>query len=164
MSDVKPIPDGCNTVNAYLVVPNTAEAIAFYEKAFGATAGMKMHGPDGSSIVHAEIHLGNSTVMLTDENPAWGMKSSQALGGSPVSMHLCVEDADAFFDKAVQNGCEVVAPMENMFWGDRFGKFMDPFGLQWSVATHVEDVPPEEMMKRAQEAFANMDDPHCNPE
>lgn len=153
---VNPIPDGCHTINAYLILQNSAEAIAFYEKAFGAEAGMWLRGPDGQSTVHAELRIGDSTLMLTDECPDWGTKSAATLGGSPVSLHLYVEDTDAAMQRAVDAGCEVIAPAQDMWWGDRFGKLSDPFGLHWSIATHQEDVPPDEMQRRADAWLASM--------
>lgn len=156
MSQVKPIPEGCNTVNAYLIVKDAAQAIDFYTKAFGAEGGACMMGPDGKSIMHAELRIGNSSIMLSEENPEWHMKSAETLGGSPVSLHLYVEDADAMFKRAIEAGCTEIAPMMDAFWGDRYGKLMDPFGLQWGVATHVEDVPPDEMAQRQQKWFAEM--------
>ena len=153
---VNPIPAGCNSINAYIIVPNAKEAIAFYETAFGAEAGMRLPGPDGESTIHAELKIGNSTLMLTDENPQWEAKSAATLGGSPVSLHLYVEDVDQMIERATAAGCQVVAPTQDMWWGDRFGKLLDPFGLQWSIATHQEDVPPEEMKRRADEWLAQM--------
>ena len=155
MSKVNPIPEGCNSVSAYLVLKDCNKAIEFYTKAFGAKAGMHMPGPGGSTM-HAEVHVGNSTIMMSDENPQWNMKSAETIGDSPVSLHVYVEDADAVFNQAVAAGCEVVSPLMDMFWGDRFGKVKDPFGLQWSLATHVKDMTPEEMAKAQEEFMASM--------
>jgi PhnB protein len=155
---VKPIPDCFNTVSCYLIVKNAVEALEFYRKAFGAEPGVRMPGPDGSSTLHSEMHIGNSTVMLTDENPQWGMKAPQTLGGTPASLHIYVEDADKLYDRAVKAGCTVMSPLMDAFWGDRYGKVQDPFGHQWGIATHKEDLSPEEMGKRAAEFFANMGD------
>ena len=152
----KPIPDRFNSVSAYLIVKDPRQAIDFYGKAFGAEPGVVMTGPDGESIMHAEVVIGNSTVMLTAENPQWEMKSAETLGGSPVSMHLYVEDCDKLYERAIEAGCTVSAPLMDAFWGDRFGKVLDPFGLQWSIATHKEDYTEEEMGKRASEYFASM--------
>ena len=157
----QPIPDGFNTVSVYLIVPDALEAIAFYEKALGATRGSHMPGPGGQGTMHAEIHVGNSTIMLTDENPAWEMKSAKTLGATPVGLHLYVEDCDAMFQRAVDAGCEVKAPLMDAFWGDRYGKVVDPFGFEWGFATHVEDVPEEEMGQRAAAFFAEMGGPNC---
>ena len=156
MAKVKPIPDGFHSVNVYLVVPNTLKALDFYRKAFGAEPGVRMAGPDGESTMHAEMHIGNSTVMLTDENLQWEMKSPRTLGGSPASLHVYVDDADALFDRAIAAGCTVKAPIMDAFWGDRYGKVEDPFGHQWGIATHREDVEPDEMQKRARDFFASM--------
>jgi len=153
---VSPIPPEFNSVSAYLIVPNAVDAMAFYEKAFGAKEVFRMPGPDGQSTMHAEVTLGDSKIMLTDENPQWNLQSALTLGGSPVSLHLYVEDCDALFQQAVAAGCEVVAPLADMFWGDRFGKVKDPYGIQWSIASVKEEVPPEEMAARAKEAFKNM--------
>lgn len=152
----KPIPDGFNSVSAYLVVPNCEEALSFYEKAFGAKTVNRMRGPDGKSTIHAEMRIGNSTVMLSDENPEWGTKSARTLGGSPVSLHIYVEDADALFNRAVKAGCQVAYPMGDPFWGDRYGKVTDPFGLVWGIATHKEDLSEKELEKRGAEWFAQM--------
>ncbi|MEM8680722.1 MAG: VOC family protein [Planctomycetota bacterium] len=152
---VQAIPAGCNTVNAYLVVKDAEASIDFYTKAFGGEGGACLRAPDGS-VMHAEIRIGNSTIMLSQENPAWELKSAETLGGSPVSLHLYVEDADALFKQAIDAGCTEVAPLMDAFWGDRFGKVCDPFGLQWSIATHVEDVSPAERDRRAQAWFASM--------
>ena len=154
---VKPVPDGYNTVSAYLIVKNSAKALDFYKQALGAEPGLRMATPDGKGTMHAEMHLGDSTIMLTDENPQWGAQSPQSLGGSPQSLHIYVDDADALFNRAVEAGCEVVAPIMDAFWGDRYGKVKDPFGHQWGIATHKEDVPPEEMGKRAEAFFASME-------
>ena len=156
MSDVKPIPDRFNTVSVYLIVPNSVEALEFYARAFGAETISRMAGQDGSSTLHAEIGIGDSTVMLTDENPQWNLKSPGSLGGCSASVHLYVEDVDAAFERAVDAGCQVLAPVEDMFWGDRYGKVADPFGHHWGIATHKEDVPEEELGQRAAEFFANM--------
>ena len=155
---VKPVPDGFNSVSVYLVVKNAVEALEFYQKAFGAEAGARMPGPDDKSTMHAEMRIGNSTIMLTDENPQWQMKSPETLGGSPASLHVYVDDADKLFNRAVEAGCTVTAPLMDAFWGDRYGKLADPFGHQWGIATHTEDVAPEEMGRRAKEFFASMGD------
>ena len=153
---VKPVPDGFHTVNSYIVVKNAVEAMKFYQKAFGAEPGMRMPGPDGNSTMHAEMRIGNSTVMLTDENPEWDLKSVQTLGGSPCSLHLYVENGDKLFERAVQAGCTVKMPMMDAFWGDRYGKVADPFGHQWGIATHKEDLSPAQIAERAEEFFSNM--------
>ncbi len=158
---VKPIPEGFNTVSVYLVVKNAVEALEFYQKAFGAEPGVRMPGPDGKSTMHAEMRIGNSMVMLTDENPQWEMKSPHTLGGSPSSLHIYVEDVDKYFNRAIEAGCEVKAPLMDAFWGDRFGKVTDPFGHEWGIATHKEDLSGEEIGKRAAEFFASMSGGDC---
>ncbi len=147
-STVKPIPEGYHTATPYLVVKNAASAIEFYKKAFGATELMRMADPSGR-VMHAEIKIGNSPIMLADEFPEMGARSPQAYGGSPVSIFLYVEDVDALANQAIAAGAKVLMPVQDQFWGDRYGKLADPFGHVWSVATHKEDVAPEEMKKRA---------------
>ena len=144
---VSPIPEGYGTVTSYLIVPNSEEAIAFYQKAFGAKQIEHMPMPGGGTL-HAEIQIGNSRVMLSDENPDWQMPSAKTLGGSPVSMMIYCDDCDADFQRAVDAGCEVKAPVGDMFWGDRMGKVEDPFGFQWAIATHKEDLTPEQLDER----------------
>jgi PhnB protein len=149
------VPEGFHTVNVYLNVPNTVEAIAFYERAFGAKQILRMAGPDGKSTMHAEIQIGDSILMLADENPQIGTKSPKSLGGTASSVHLYVEDADALFNRAIKAGCQMSAPLMDAFWGDRFGKLTDPYGHLWSIATHKEDVSPEEIGRRAAEWMKN---------
>ncbi len=153
MTAVKAVPDGFGTVSAYLVVPDATEAMAFYERAFGAEPGSRMTGPDGGSTMHAEMRIGTSTVMLTDENPRWNMQSPSSLGGSPVSLHLYVDDADALFQRAVQAGCEVEYDIMDAFWGDRYGKVRDPFGYTWGIASHREDLSDAQIAERQREWF-----------
>jgi PhnB protein len=145
--DVNPIPEGYHSVTPYLVVRGADRAIQFYEKAFGARELLRMPGP-GGKVMHAEIKIGDSVVMLSDEFPERGAQSPQALNGSPVSVFLYVESVDATFAAAVKAGARVEMPLMDMFWGDRFGKIVDPFGHKWGLATHIEDVPPDEMAKR----------------
>jgi PhnB protein len=152
---VKPIPDGYRTVTPYLVVNNAAGAIDFYKRAFGAQEINKMAGPQGK-IAHAELKIGDSIVMLSDEMPGSGMRSPQSLGGTAVGIFLYVKDVDASFKQATSAGAKVEMPLENMFWGDRYGKLADPYGHSWSMATHKEDVAPEEMSRRMQEQMAKM--------
>ncbi len=152
---VNPIPNNCNTVNAYIIAKDAKKAIDFYIKAFNGTGGTCMNAPDGS-VLHGEVIIGNSTIMLSQENPEWELKSAETLGGSPVSIHLYVDDADAAFQTAIDAGCTMIMPVTDMFWGDRYGKVTDPFGLQWGIATHVEDVDDAEMERRSAEWFANM--------
>jgi len=139
---------GLRTVTPHLVVRGGAKAIEFYKTAFGAEEICRMAGPDGQSLMHAEIKIGDSLVFLCDEFPEWGSKSPQLLGGSPVTIHLDVINADAAFEKATKAGATIAMPLQDMFWGDRYGKVIDPFGHQWSIAHHIEDVSPEEMKKR----------------
>ena len=150
---VSPVPPGYHTVSPYLVCRNAADAIAFYKKAFGAKEQFRMAAPDGS-IAHAEIRIGDSVVMIGDENPQMGGRSPQSLGGSPVVVFLYVKNVDAWFKQATAAGATVTMPLMDMFWGDRYGKLSDPFGHQWSLATHIEDVSPKEMARRSAEAFS----------
>jgi PhnB protein len=144
----KPIPEGYHSVTPYLTIKNAAEALDFYKRAFGAAETFRM--ADGSGrIGHAEIRIGDSPIMLSDEFPEMDARSPQSIGGSPVAMHLYVEDVDAFVQRAVEAGAEVVRPVENQFYGDRGGMLSDPYGHSWWISTHVEDVPVEEIRKRA---------------
>ena len=145
-SSVKPIPEGMHTVTPHLVCRNASEAIAFYVKAFGAVELFRMPGPSGK-IAHAQIKIGDSVVMLTDESPDCGMAGPQTLEGTPVSLYLYVEDADRTFDRAVSAGMTVRAPLADMFWGDRWGEVEDPFGHRWHVATHKREPSMEEMQR-----------------
>ena len=145
---VKPIPDGYHTVTPYLIIKNAAGAIDFYKKAFGATELMRMAGPDGK-VMHAEIKIGDSRIMMSDECPEMNARSPQSLGGSPVSLLLYVQDVDSFFSRATAAGATVVRPVKDQFYGDRSGSLSDAFGHMWHVATHTEDVPPAELQKRA---------------
>lgn len=143
---VRPIPEGMHTVTPHLICANAADAIAFYKKAFNAIELSRMPGPDGN-VMHASIRIGDSVLMLNDEMPEWGTLGPKSLKGSPVTIHLYVENADALFAQAVNAGAKVTMPLDDMFWGDRYGKVEDPFGHQWSIGTHVRDVTPEEMQK-----------------
>ena len=147
-NEVKPIPEGYNSVTPYLIVNGAARAVEFYKQAFGATVTVRMDGPDGR-VGHAEMRIGNSCVMLADEHPEMGARSPQTIGGSPVSLLLYVEDVDATVSQAVEAGAKLTRPVKDQFYGDRTGGLEDPFGHAWYVATHVEDVAPEEMRKRA---------------
>jgi PhnB protein len=150
MPAVKPIPDGYPQVSAYLCVDGAAEAIDFYTKVFGATERTRLGAPD-NKIGHAELQLGDSLIMLSDESPEFGALSPRTVGGTPVTISVYVEDVDAVFDRAVNEGAKPLRAVENQFYGDRSGQFEDPFGHRWSVATHVEDVSPEETARRAAE-------------
>jgi PhnB protein len=152
MSKAKPIPEGYHTATPYLIIKNAARAIDFYKKAFGATERMRMADPTGK-VMHAEIQIGDSRIMIADEFPEMGARSPESLGGSPVSIFLYVEDVDALAKQATSAGAKVLMPVQDQFWGDRYGKLTDPFGHVWDIATHKEDVAPEEMHKRAAAAF-----------
>ena len=145
---VKPIPEGYHTATPYLIVKDAARAIEFYKKAFGATELMRMPGT-GGKIGHAEIKIGDSPIMLADEVPGMGFRSPESLGGSPISILLYVEDVDVVFSEALAAGAKVQRPVADEFYGDRTGGVTDPFGHVWYIATHKEDVSPEEMTKRA---------------
>ncbi len=145
---VKPIPDGYPRVSPYLVVDGAAQAIDFYTQVLGASERMRMGGPDGK-IGHAELEFGDSVVMLADEYPDMGYVGPKAVGGTPVTIGVYVEDVDKTFDAAVKAGAKALRPVEDQFYGDRSGQIEDPFGHRWSISTHVEDVPPDEMQKRA---------------
>lgn len=148
---VKSIPDGMHSVTPHLVCDGAAAAIEFYKKAFGATEVGRMAGPDGR-LMHAQITIGDSAVMLVDENPQFGMRGPRSLNGTPVTIHLYVADADAFVERAVAAGAKVIMPLADMFWGDRYGVLEDPCGHHWSVATHQRDVSPEEMSQAMKSA------------
>jgi PhnB protein len=144
---VKPIPDGYHTVTPYLITKGAADALEFYKKAFGATELFRMAQPDGK-IGHAEIKIGDSPIMLADEFPEMNYVGPQTLGGSPVSLMIYVDDVDAIFNQAITAGAQQQKAVEDKFYGDRIGSLVDPFGHVWHVATHKEDVTPEEMEKR----------------
>jgi len=149
----KPIPDGYPRVTPYLIIDGASAAIDFYRSVLGATERMRMPAPDGR-VGHAELEIGDSLIMLADEFPEMEARSPKTVGGTPVSLHVYVEDADSVFDRAIQAGARALRPIEDQFYGDRSGQFEDPFGHQWNVATHVEDVPPDEMAARAAAAMA----------
>jgi PhnB protein len=149
---VKPIPKGYHSVTPYLVLNDAAGAIEFYKTAFGASEVMRMEAP-GGRVGHAEITIGNSKIMLADEFPDMGARGPRALGGSPVSLHLYVEDVDATTRKAIAAGAKEVRPVKDQFYGDRLGTVEDPFGHVWHISTHVEDVPPDELRRRAEQAM-----------
>ncbi len=150
---VKPIPEGYNAVTPYLIVNDAAAAIEFYKKIFDAKEVMRMPAP-GGRIGHAEVKIGNSHVMLADENPEMGARSPGSVGGSPISLLLYVADVDDTVNRAVAAGAKLKRPVADQFYGDRTGGIEDPFGHQWYVATHIEDVSPEEMRKRSAELAA----------
>jgi PhnB protein len=144
---VKAVPEGYHTVTPYLFIKGAAAAIEYYKKAFGAAEVMRMGGPDGQ-IGHAEIKIGDSMIMLADEHPDMGHRGPQAYGGTPVSMVLYVPDVDSLFRQAIAAGAKELRPLKDQFYGDRSGTLEDPFGHLWTIGTHKEDVPPEEMERR----------------
>ncbi len=148
---VDPIPAGYPRVTPYLCCRGAADAIEFYKTVLGATERMRMPGDSPDTVGHAEIEIGTGLVMLADEFPDHGFLSPLTIGGTPVTVHVYVEDADAVFAKAVEHGARITREMENQFYGDRLGQFVDPWGHQWSVASHVEDVSEEEMGRRMAE-------------
>jgi len=153
MADVKPIPDGYPQVVPYLCVDGASAAIEFYGGVLGATERMRMPGPEGT-ISHAELQLGDSVIMLSDEYPEMGVRAPTSIGGTPVTLSVYVEDVDEAFQRALDAGATALRAVEDQFYGDRSGTFQDPFGHRWSIATHVEDVSPEEMAKRAASAMS----------
>ncbi len=156
MAKVNPIPEGNHTITAGLVVKGARKAIEYYKTAFGAREISVAAGPDGKSVMHAELQIGDTKIYLGDEAPDMGAVSPQTLGGSPVSLNIYTEDCDAMFKRAVAAGATVKMPLADRFWGDRYGKIVDPFGHHWGIATHKEDVSMPEMEKRMKEAFAAM--------
>ena len=153
MAGVKPIPDGYPQVIPSLIIDGAAAAIAFYGDVLGTTPRLVMDMPDGK-IGHAELQLGDSVIMLADEFPDMGFRGPKAVGGTPVTLSVYVDDVDAVFAKALEAGAKELRPIENQFYGDRTGQFEDPFGHRWNVGTHIEDVAEDEMMKRAQQAMS----------
>ena len=145
----KPIPDGYHSVTPYLIVKGGADAINFYKRAFGAVEMMRMASPDGR-IGHAEIKIGDSVIMLADEHPQMGHRSPQSLGGAGVGLMVYVDKVDEVFKQAVASGAKELQPLKNQFYGDRSGTLQDPFGHQWTLAMHIEDVAPDEMRRRAE--------------
>jgi PhnB protein len=153
VADVKPIPDGYPQLAPYLAIDGAEAAIEFYGRVFGARERMRMPAPEGK-IGHAELEIGDALIMLADEFPEMSAPSPKRIGGSPVTISLYVDDVDAVFESALEAGATELRAVENQFYGDRSGQFEDPFGHRWSIATHVEDVAPEEMEKRAAEAMS----------
>jgi PhnB protein len=150
MATAKPIPEGYPQVTPYLAVDGANAAIEFYAKVFGTRERMRLPGPDGT-VGHAELQLGDSLIMLADEAPQTGVRGPKAVGGTPVTISVYVDDVDGVVDRAVNAGAKVLRPVEDQFYGDRVGQLEDPFGHRWSVATHIEDVSPDEMARRAAE-------------
>ena len=149
---VNPVPEGYHTLTPYLTIRNAAAALDFYKRAFGADETFRIASPDGK-VGHAEIRIGDSAIMLSDEFPEMGAKSPESIGGSPVMLHLYVDDVDALVDRAVKAGGKLERPVADQFYGDRGGMITDPFGHKWWIATHVEDVPPDELERRSKAAF-----------
>ena len=149
----KPVPEGFHTLTPHITVRDAKAAVELYERAFGAES-VLCHDMEGK-VMHAEVRIGDSVLMLNDEFPEQGVLSPPEKGGG-VRLHLYVEDADAVFDRAVKAGLQPIMPVMDMFWGDRYGMLKDPFGHQWAIATHVEDVPPEELAERGKKAMAEM--------
>jgi len=152
----KPIPDGFHTITPALIVSDGAKALDFYKKAFGAQENERFMTPDGKSVMHAQIKVGNSMVMLGSERPPTCL-SPKSRGGTSVSLYLYVENADAAFDRAVKAGCKVKMPISDQFWGDRFGSVEDPFGHEWGLATHKQDLTKDQIAKNAKAFFAEME-------
>jgi PhnB protein len=148
---VKPVPDGYSDVTVYLIVRGARRAIDFYTKAFGAVELMRLDAP-GGLIGHAEVRIGETPVMIADENPEWGVKAPESLGGSPVHMLLYVADCDAVFSRALAEGAKELRPLKDQFYGDRTGTLLDPFGHQWTIATRKEDLSVDEIKRRAEKA------------
>lgn len=153
----KGVPAGYHTVTPYLCVKGAAKAIDFYKKAFGAEEVMRMTGPDGTSVMHAELKIGDSHIMISDEWPGYSAcRSPQSLGATTVNLHIYFEDVDKAFESAVGAGAKAEMPVADMFWGDRYGKVVDPFGHLWGLATQKEQLTPQEIEKRSKEFFASM--------
>ncbi len=150
-TQVKPIPDGMHSVTPHIVCADALAAIEFYKKAFGAIDAGKLLAPNGK-LIHGMIRIGDSAVMLAEETPEWGAISPNTLKGTPVTLHLYVDNADTAFERAVAAGATSVMPVADMFWGDRYGVLKDPFGHSWSIAHHVRDMSPEEMQAAATKA------------
>ena len=151
----KPVPDGFRTVTPYLVIKGAADAIKFYKKAFGAEELTCSLDERNGRVMNAQIKIGDSIIMLNDEYPEFGAFGPSGESKPPVSVHLYVKDVDAFFDRAVKAGAEVTMPVSDVFWGDRFGSLKDPFGHHWSIATHTQDLTPEQIAEGAKAAFCD---------
>lgn len=147
MSQVPYIPKGYNTVTPYLIIKGAADAIEYYKKVFGATVVVRMDGPEGR-VGHAELQIGDSRIMLADENPKMGHSSASTIGASPVSLYLYLPDVDRVVEKAAAAGAQILKPVQDQFYGDRSGFIRDPFGHLWGIATHIEEVSPQEMEQR----------------
>ena len=155
MNEIEKIPKDYHSITPVLIVKNGDEAIEFYKKGFGVEERYRMKGPDGR-VAHAELKLGDSVFMLSDEYPEMECHSPKTIGGSPVSMYVYVDDVDSVFNKAISAGAKALDPVKDQFWGDRHGRLVDPFGHLWSIATHKKDLSEEEMKKAAEAAFSQM--------
>ncbi|HKQ20692.1 MAG TPA: VOC family protein [Nitrososphaeraceae archaeon] len=155
MNEIEKIPKDYHSITPALIVKNGDEAIEFYKNGFGVEERSRMKGPDGR-VAHAELKLGDSVFMLSDEYPEMKCLSPKTIGGSPVSMYVYVDDVDSIFNKAISAGAKVLDPVKDQFWGDRHGRLEDPFGHLWSIATHKKDLSEEEMKKAAEAAFSQM--------
>jgi PhnB protein len=152
---VKPVPDGYHTLTPFLTIRDAARAIEFYKQAFGAEERGVMKSPDGK-VMHAELKIGDSIIMLSDEFPEFGSLSPQSIGGSSMGLHIYLDNVDAAFERAVKAGAKVEMPVMDQFWGDRYGKLKDPFGHQWSIGTHTKDLSMDEMKRGMDEAMAKV--------
>jgi PhnB protein len=152
----KTIPDGYHSINTFLVVRNADKAIQFYKKAFGAEERFRMHGPDGKTIMHADLKIGDSVFMLTEESKEMKALSPESIGGSPVTMYVYVKDVDSIFNQAISEGATELKPVRDQFYGDRSGYLRDPFGHLWSIATHMRDLSPDELRKAGEAFFEEM--------
>ena len=152
----KAIPEGFHSVTPMFMFKDARKAMEFYQRAFGAQELFAMPGPDGKGVMHAEVRIGDSVIMMGEENPQEPCKSAETMGGSPVSFYLYVENVDAAFTKAVEAGAATRMPVQDMFWGDRAGTVQDPFGYSWMLATHIKDLTPQEMEEGARAFFAQM--------
>jgi len=152
-ASTNPVPEHFHTVTPHLVVKDAPAAIEFYKKAFGAEEHFRMHGPDGNTIMHAELQIGDSLLLINEEFPDANCQSPLSLNGSPVTIHLYVDNVDATWEQALDAGARELMPLQNMFWGDRYGKLIDPFGHQWSMASHKQDLTLEQIRERATAAF-----------
>ena len=150
---VRSIPEGYHSITPYLIISEAARAIHWYKTAFGAEEILRMDDPNGSKVTHAELKIGDSHIMLADEYPAMGYRSPKTLGGAGISLLLYVKDVDKVVKHAVEAGAKLERPVQDQFYGDRTGTIQDPFGHVWSIATHIEDVSPEEMQERSKKAF-----------
>ncbi len=152
----KAIPEGFHTVTPMFMFKDTRKAMAFYQRAFGAQELYAMPGPDGKGVMHAELRVGDSIIMMGDEHQQEPCKSAETMGGSPISFYVYVENVDAAFARAIEAGAEARMPVQDMFWGDRVGTVLDPFGYSWMLATHIKDLTTQEIRQGAQDAFARM--------